>query len=79
MLFCFAQALVVGLVCCAVRVGAEVKQQLTVTAPFDKHDHKGARIIPYFEKTGTTNLMQSFVRVRERKRERERDCESTVV
>eukprot|EP00752_Nemacystus_decipiens_P005062 g4596.t1 len=61
--FCLVRALVVGLVCCAVRVGADVKQQLTVTAPFDKHDHKGSRIIPYFEKTGATNIMQSFVRM----------------
>ena len=66
-MLCLVQALVVGLVCWAVRVGADVKQQLTVTAPFDKHDHKGSRIIPYFEKTGSTNIMQSFVRVSERR------------
>lgn len=60
----FVQALAVGLVCCAARVDAAVKTQLTVTPPFDKHDHKGSRIIPYFEATGATNIMQSFVRVR---------------
>lgn len=69
--FCLVQALVVLCCFCAVRVGAEVKQQLTVTSPFDKHDHKGSRIIPYFEKTGATNIMQSFVRVRAREGERE--------
>lgn len=61
--FLAAQALLVGLVWCAVRVGAEVKQQMTVTAPFDKHDHKGSRIIPYFEKSGATSIMQSFIRM----------------
>jgi len=61
----FVQALVVGLACCAARVGAELRPQLTVTGPFDKHDHKGSRIVPYFEKTGATNIMQSFIRVRE--------------
>lgn len=67
-LFFFGQAVasVLGLMCFAVRVGAEVKNQLTVAAPFDKHDHKGSRIIPYFEKTGVTNILQSFVRVSER-------------
>ncbi|CAM9749179.1 unnamed protein product [Scytosiphon promiscuus] len=49
--------------CCTLPVTAEVKTQLTVTGPFDKHDHKGSRIIPYFEKTGTTNIMQSFIRM----------------
>ncbi|CAM9959851.1 unnamed protein product [Ectocarpus sp. 12 AP-2014] len=56
-------AVVVGLACCAVRVSGELKQQLSVLGPFDKHDHKGSRIIPYFEKTGATNIMQSFVRM----------------
>lgn len=58
-----AVALVVGLVCCAPRARAELKTQLTLMGPFEKHDHKGTRIIPYFEKTGSTNIMQSFVRV----------------
>lgn len=61
----FVQALAVGLACCAARVGAELRPQLTVTGPFDKHDHKGSRIVPYFEKTGATNIMQSFIRVSE--------------
>lgn len=43
---------------------AELKTSLTVTPPFDKHDHRGSRIIPYWEKSGDTNIMQSFVRVR---------------
>lgn len=79
--FLVAQALLVGLVCCALRVGAEVKQQMTVTAPFDKYDHKGSRIIPYFEKSGATSIMQSFIRVRGRKkdkRETEREKHSLV-
>lgn len=42
---------------------AELKASLAVSPPFDKHDHRGARIIPYWEKGGTTNIMQSFVRV----------------
>ena len=54
--------------CCAVRVGAELYKQLSVTAPFDKHDHKGSAIILYLEKTGATNIMQSFVRVSGRER-----------
>ncbi|CAM9749252.1 unnamed protein product [Scytosiphon promiscuus] len=49
--------------CCTLPVRAEVRTQLTVTGPFDKHDHRGSRIIPYFEKTGTTNVMQSFIRM----------------
>ncbi|CAM9385524.1 unnamed protein product [Pylaiella littoralis] len=56
-------ALVVGLVCCASRAQAELKTQLTLTGPFEKHDHKGTRIIPFYEKTGATNIMQSFIRM----------------
>ena len=51
------------LVCCWVEVAGEVKSPLSVTGPFDKHDHKGSRIIPYFEKMGATSIMQSFIRV----------------
>lgn len=58
-----AVTLVVGLVCCVSRARAEVKSQLTFTGPFEKHDHKGRRVIPYFEKTGYAHIRQSFVRV----------------
>ena len=64
------KALVTCLVCCSVGVGAELKRQMLVEPPFDKHDHKGSRIIPYFEKTGATNVMGSYVRVRESEREK---------
>lgn len=52
------------LLLCAAPAGAELRPQLTVMGPFDKHDHKGSRIVPYFEKTQATNIMQSFIRVR---------------
>lgn len=59
-----AVALVVLLLGCAVLpASAELKASLTVSSPFDKHDHKGSRIIPYWEKSGSTNIMQTFVRV----------------
>ena len=49
----------------ATPVYAEVKNSLTITSPFDRHDHKGSRIIPYWETSGSTNIMQSFIRVSE--------------
>lgn len=59
-----AVALVMLLLGCAVLpASAELKASLTVSSPFDKHDHKGSRIIPYWEKSGSTNIMQTFVRV----------------
>ena len=58
-----AVALAVLLLGCAVPASAELKAPLTVSSPFDKHDHKGSRIIPYWEKSGSTNIMQTFVRV----------------
>lgn len=60
-----AVALVVLLLGCAVPASAELKSSLSVASPFDKHDHKGSRIIPYWEKSGSTNIMQTFVRVSE--------------
>lgn len=48
----------------ATPAASELKNSLTVTPPFDKHDHKGSRIIPFWETGGATNIMQSFIRVR---------------
>lgn len=59
-----AVALVVLLLGCAIPpASAEMKASLAIQPPFDKHDHKGSRIIPYWEKSGSTNIMQTFVRV----------------
>lgn len=59
-----AVALVVLLLGCAIPpASAEQKASLAIQSPFDKHDHKGSRIIPYWEKSGSTNIMQTFVRV----------------
>lgn len=42
---------------------ADLKTSFVIAPPFDKHDHRGSRIIPYWDKTGSSNIMQSFVRV----------------
>lgn len=44
-------------------VRAAIKSSFLIAPPFDKHDHRGSRIIPYWDKSGATNIMQSFVRV----------------
>lgn len=44
-------------------VRAAIKSSFLIAPPFDKHDHRGSRIIPYWDKSGATNIMQSFVRM----------------
>lgn len=51
-------------VICSRTVLAELRSSCVISPPFDKHDHRGARIVPFWDKTGSTSIMQSFIRVR---------------
>lgn len=42
---------------------SDLKSSSVISPPFDKHDHRGSRIIPFWDKTGSSTIMQQFIRV----------------